>query len=109
MSGTVEERLAALEELGQAIARDCAANRASIVSLGQKYAKFNTRAWHMSHDMAGMRMDFADITDDVANISDAAEMINMRTLKIEAELTHLRTDVARQNELLHELTKGHTS
>lgn len=106
MSGTIEERLANLEELTQAIARDCAANRSNLAALSQKYAKFNTRAWHMSHDLAGMRMDMSDITDDVANISDAAEMINLRTVKIETELTGLRTDVSRQTELIHTITEG---
>jgi len=94
-SDPLEERLASLEELTKAIARDCAANRTSIAALSQKYAKFNTRAWHMSHDLAGIRMDLSDVTDDIANISDAAEMINLRTLKIETELTGVRADVAR--------------
>lgn len=90
---TVEERLASLEELVRGIARDCAANRTNIAALSQKYAKFNTRAWHMSHDLSGIRMDLSDVTDDITNISDAAEMINLRTLKIETELTGLRTSV----------------
>lgn len=86
-----------------AVQRDVGQVRSLVGALSQKYAKFNTRAWHMSHDLAGMRMDLSDMADDIANVSDAAEMINLRTMKIETELTAVRNDVARLTTIVEKL------
>lgn len=92
----------AIESLG----RDTAATRAGVSTLGQKYAKLNTRMWHMAHDIAGIRRDMADSADELARLADCCDDLGLRARRVDTDLFELRAAAARQTDLIRSLLNG---